>query len=191
VSARRGGRRGVLLLLTAPDWIRTAWWGLVKAHVGPGVEIAQAAIVQGGPQILLSRRRDLRGWELPGGNLEPGESAEQALVREVREETGLEVAIEARIGTYHRTGFLPHRMHLYRCRPIGGRLAPSDETPDVGFFPFDGLPERALLPWCRLPIADAIAWHPGDAPVERHEAQGLRAIATSARIDLSARLRGL
>ena len=56
MSARRGGRRGVLLLLTAPDWIRTAWWGLVKAHVGPGVEIAQAAIVQGGPQILLSRR---------------------------------------------------------------------------------------------------------------------------------------
>jgi 8-oxo-dGTP diphosphatase len=191
VSEPRSARRGLfLLLLTVPAWLKTAWWGLVSAQVGRRVEIVQAAVMRGESAILLSRRVDLRGWELPGGNVELGETGEEALRREVREETGLEVAIEGVVGSYHRTGFLPHRMRLYRCRAIGGALAPSDETPDVAYFDVAALPRHALLPWCRQPLADALAWRPNTPEVERHESQGLREILESARIDLTARLRG-
>jgi 8-oxo-dGTP pyrophosphatase MutT (NUDIX family) len=190
VSAPRSGRRGlVLLLLTAPAWIRTAWWGLVAARFGRRVEIVQAAVFAG-DTLLLSRRSDLRGWELPGGNFHPGETPEQAVLREVREETGMAIAIDGVVGVYHRRGFLPHRMTLYRCRAIGGVLAPSDETPEVAFFPTAAIPRRAVLPWCELPVEDALRFTPGQAPVERRETLGLRAILSAARIDLGARLRG-
>jgi 8-oxo-dGTP pyrophosphatase MutT (NUDIX family) len=180
------GRRLGLAAALAPHWIRTAWLGLFRAHVGRPVEIVQGAVLREG-EVLLTLRRDLRGWELPGGNLRPGEDPEDAARREVFEETGVEVALEGLSGTYHREGFLPHRARVYRCRPVGGAPTPSDETPRVAWWPVDALP-GALLPWCRTPLADALA--PRAKPVERRERQGLREILESARIDLRARWRG-
>ena len=57
-------------------------------------------------RILLARRtegRDLAGlWEFPGGKVDPGETPEQALVRELREELGIaSAAIERKLGTYY------------------------------------------------------------------------------------------
>lgn len=189
MSAPRSVRlRLSLLLRAAPAWARTAWAGFVGSRVGGRVEIVQAAVVRDG-SLLLARRGDLRGWELPGGNLEPGETDEQALSREVREETGLGVAVEGPVGVYRRTGFLPHCARVYRCRVVGGTLRPSDETPGVAWWRFDEIPADAL-PWCCLPIADAIRWRAGAPVCERHERQGIRAIVRAARIDLAARLRG-
>ena len=180
------GRRLVLAAALAPHWVRTAWLGLVGARVGSPVEIVQGVIVSEG-RVLLSVRRDLRGWELPGGNVHPGEGPEAAARREIVEETGVEVEVGALAGVYHRTGFLPHRARVYRCRPLSGALTPSVETPHVAWWPVDALPD-AILPWCRAPLADALA--AAAAPVERHERQGLREILESARIDLRARWRG-
>ena len=56
-------------------------------QIRPGV----AAVIFAGDRVLLQRRDDTGRWGLPGGAVEPGESVRQALVREVREETGLEV----------------------------------------------------------------------------------------------------
>jgi ADP-ribose pyrophosphatase YjhB (NUDIX family) len=182
----RALRRAALLASAVPDWLWTAWLGFFGARLGRRVEIVQAVILRG-DAVLLSVRRDLRGWEIPGGNVDPGESAEEALRREVLEETGVEVAIEALSGVYHRTGFLPHRARVYRCRAVAGALQPSDETPRVAWWPTSSLPAD-LLPWCRAPVADALA---GAAePAERTEHQGVRQILESARIDLAARLRG-
>ena len=86
----RGRRPSWLGLLGAvPAYAKLAWWGLVAprwTEIRPLVVLQ--AVVLGQRGVLLAVRNDLRGWELPGGHAKPGESAESALVRELREETG-------------------------------------------------------------------------------------------------------
>jgi 8-oxo-dGTP pyrophosphatase MutT (NUDIX family) len=175
------------LLGALPAYAETAWWGLV----GPRFEERPLRVVQAvvlGPEgLLLSVRSDLRGWELPGGNPHPGEPEEEALRREVREETGVEVEVLPRVGDYVRTGFRPHRARVYLCRPTGGRPTPSPETPCVAWHPPGALPET-LFPWYRAPIADALAGR--SEPVERHEHQGIGSVLAGMRIDLRMRWRG-
>jgi len=58
-------------------------------------------------QILLIKRATVpfKGyWALPGGRLDPGETVEQTVVREVKEETGLDVAVICKVGEYHERG---------------------------------------------------------------------------------------
>jgi ADP-ribose pyrophosphatase YjhB (NUDIX family) len=57
------------------------------------------AVIEDG-RVLLTQREDFPVWCLPGGGVDPGESLAQAAVREVREETGLEVELE-RAGVQH------------------------------------------------------------------------------------------
>jgi 8-oxo-dGTP pyrophosphatase MutT (NUDIX family) len=64
--------------------------------IRPGV----AAVIFDEGRVLLQRRDDTGRWGLPGGGVEPGESVRQALIREVREETGLEVEPLRLIGVY-------------------------------------------------------------------------------------------
>jgi ADP-ribose pyrophosphatase YjhB (NUDIX family) len=176
------------------DYCRTAWWGLLAPRVSESepLVIVQAVVLREGAggrtEVLLSMRADLFGWELPGGTPEPGEAAEATLLREVREETGLEVAIERHLGDWERTGFRPHTARVYRCREQAGRLAASNETPRIGWFAIDALPED-LFPWYRNPLEVARAAR-AEAVVVR-ERQGLRAIAAALRIDLVNRWRGL
>jgi len=63
------------------------------------------AIIEFPPQMILLIKRDtvpFKGyWALPGGRAEPSEAVEQTIVREVKEETGLDVAVVRKIGEYH------------------------------------------------------------------------------------------
>jgi ADP-ribose pyrophosphatase YjhB (NUDIX family) len=169
-------------------YARAAFEGLFRHRLGnrPPLVVYQGVVVDAG-QVLLALRSDVRGWELPGGNGNPGESGEEALRRELREETGLEVEVERRVGDYVRSGFWPHTARVYRCRLVGGTLRRSRETPDVRWFPLAGLP-AGLLPWYRQPLADALAGRP--EPVLRRERWGLREIAAAMAIDLRSRWRG-
>lgn len=176
------GARLLLLARILPDHARTAWWGLV-GHRRRGVRVVQGVVIDG-ERVLLTVRSDLHGWELPGGNTMPGESDTDALLREVEEETGLTVEIERLVGDYHRSGFLPHVARVYRCRPAGGRLRPSPETPRVRWWPLDALPST-LFPWYRGPLGDALA--PGGSAVSRHEHQGLAAVWAGLVTDLRMR----
>jgi 8-oxo-dGTP pyrophosphatase MutT (NUDIX family) len=142
------------------------------------------AVVRSERGVLLTVRRDLHGWELPGGNGRPGESPEAALAREVWEETGLEVAIERRVGDYVRTGFRPHTAAVFECRVSGGTLRPSLETPLVRWFDPAELPDT-LFPWYLAPLADAMARD--REPRVRREYQGLAAIWAGLSIDLRMR----
>jgi ADP-ribose pyrophosphatase YjhB (NUDIX family) len=129
-----------------------------------------SAIVRDGDgRILLQRRSDNGRWGLPGGSVEIGESVGEAIVREVREETGLDVKIERLIGVYsdpalqvvrYRNGDVVHYIStLLACRILGGSLRTCAETLDLRFFDPTGLPDD-LLPLHRIRIADALANRP-------------------------------
>jgi 8-oxo-dGTP pyrophosphatase MutT (NUDIX family) len=174
------------LLLRAPlDWLGVAAFGArPPAHdARPLVQ----GVIAGEAGVLLALRRELRGWELPGGRAEPGEDERAALVREIREETGLAVEAGELVGEYRRRGFAAHRARVYRCRVRGGALRPSADTPAVAWFDPHALPDT-LFPWFLGPLRDALG--PGPFPVERDERLGPAAIAAGLRIDLCARLRG-
>ncbi len=169
-----------------PSYAKIAWWGAVRPHLhprGPALVVHQAVILSE-RGVLLTVRSDLRGWELPGGHADPAETGEEALRREVLEETGVEVAVERLVGDYERTGFLPHTARVYRCRPVGGAPRPSLETPVVRWFPPEAPPDT-LFPWYRGPLADALADLP--EPVTRRERQGFGAVLAGMRIDLRMR----
>ena len=176
-----GNARIARLLRLFPEHMRTLRQGLQGPPDAPGGErvVVQAAIF-GAEGVLLAVRRTPRGWEFPGGHLAPGEAEAAGLLREVREETGLEVAAERFIGEYRRTGFWPHRARVWRCRPVGGALRPSAETQKLRWWN-PAAPPATLLPWHRGPLADALA-NPPEAR-SRIERQGLRAILASLVID--------
>lgn len=169
-----------------PHYLELAWWGLVSPRLRErGELVVVQAVVRQGSQVLLAVRRELRGWELPGGTRRSGERDEDALRREVQEETGLRVAVEGRVGEYRRSGFRPHLALVFRCRVEGGELRASAEAPRVAWFEIGELP-RTLFPWYRQPLADALA--AGAEPQRRSERQGLRAILAGGWIDLRMRL---
>ena len=144
------------------------------------------AVVLDGDRVLFARRDTLRGFELPGGNLRAGESPERGLAREVREETGLDVDVRHRVGTYTRTGFFAHRAEVFLCAVRGGALRPSRETPELRWFPGHA-PPSDLFRWFRGPLEDALA---GARDAEREEHQGIGAIWHGLRIDVQSRWRG-
>ena len=159
----------------------------IKAGLASVEEVMGGRFGDPDKPLLLSVRSDVHGWELPGGQLDPGEAVEDALVREVWEETGYHVEIDRRVGDYVRSGFRPHRAIVYACRVRAGERRTSKETIEVEWFDCERLP-ATLFPWYHAPLADALA--DADSPVTRHEYQGLRAIWAGLRIDLAMRTSG-
>src|SRR5438105_11293805 len=92
-----------------------------------------ALIFNNQKQILLGHRRDIDWWNLPGGGMEAGETVEEAVGREVREETGLEVEVEQLVGVYSKPQ--KHEIVLaFRCRVIGGILQATEEIRESRYF---------------------------------------------------------
>ncbi|WUS98201.1 NUDIX hydrolase [Streptomyces sp. NBC_00708] len=94
-----------------------------------------AAIVARDARVLLVQRRVTEGdlsWQFPAGKIEPGETPEEAAVRETQEETGLRVAPQKSLG--HRVHPLTGReIHYIACRPVGGEatVASAGEVADT------------------------------------------------------------
>ena len=130
--------------------------GMFKQETGPATPKidVRAAVVSDNKILLVKERGD--GWTLPGGWVDPGESASEAAVRETREESGYDVSAVKLIAIYDRDrqGHPPCPFHVYKviflCTLMGGSAKTSLETEAASFFREDELPalseSRVLLP---------------------------------------------
>ncbi len=119
---------------------------------------AFAIILDDQGRVLLSHRRDMDAWNLPGGGMEPGELPDEAAIRETREETGLEVAVERLVGVYGKPSG-DELAFAFACLVIGGALTLTDESDDNRYFSPEALP-RNTIPRHVERIRDALAGGP-------------------------------
>lgn len=91
-------------------------------------------------QVLLTQRRDVPVWVLPGGGIEANEPPETAIVREILEETGFHVKVVRKSGFYLPVNRLARPTLLYECEILSGSPTLSSETRAVRFFLYDKLP---------------------------------------------------
>jgi 8-oxo-dGTP diphosphatase len=139
-----------------------------------------ATIVNERGEVLLCHRRDVDLWNAPGGRVEAGESPWEAVVREIREETG----VEAEVVRLASVSWKPGRTEIlfqFVCRIIAGQLSLSDECDAFAYFPLDNLPEplgpafRArLLEWSQNPDETALITDEGPSTRELLERGLLR-----------------
>jgi ADP-ribose pyrophosphatase YjhB (NUDIX family) len=142
-------RRIAAEMLAHPDALDArALEGLFANEVGqatPKLDV-RGAVFRGDEILLVQEARD-RGWSLPGGWADVGESPSEAVEREVREESGFVTRAVKLIGLYERDrhGYPPHPWHIWKAvflcelldtprRPLGV------ETTDARFFARDELP---------------------------------------------------
>jgi 8-oxo-dGTP diphosphatase len=142
---------------------------------GPKLTVDAVWIAQGDVLLVLRGRPPFRGrWALPGGFVEPDESVPDAVVRELREETGLEARPVEVVGVYSEPGRDPRgpnasvafRMRGRRGTPIGG-----DDAAGARWWPLSGLPTLAF------DHAEIVA----DARAGLKRSSGLRSIGRASR----------
>lgn len=134
------------------EWLRSVGEG-VAGYVTPKVAVG-AVVGNDRRQLLLVKRADSGVWLYPTGWADVGYSASEVVVKEVKEETGIDVEPLRLIAVLDglRLGFtqVPLYSLVFHCRPLGGELrAHPLECADVGWF------EEDRLPW---PLAGAERW---------------------------------
>lgn len=138
-------------------------WADDPGYITPRVGVGAAIFDDQGRILLLKRSESTRErplWGIPVGWSEVGETAAQGIVREVREETTLEVRVDRLLGVHDCRGplMLHHAYSLtFLCTVLSGVLTPTAEAPIGGYFGRDELPE--LLPHHVPMVADAFAAH--------------------------------
>ena len=118
---------------------------------------AFAVICDDQDRVLLCLRRDMDWWNLPGGGVDAGEMPNEAVLREVREETGLEVEIERLSGVYGKVD-KDELIFTFVCRITGGALVLTKESRQTAYFQIDSLPANTLPKHVER-IHDALAGH--------------------------------
>jgi 8-oxo-dGTP diphosphatase len=98
--------------------------------------VSAATIVLNDKNEILLIRGPRRGWEMPGGQVEEGESLKDAAIRETKEESGIDIEITKFCGIFQNvSGSICNTLFL--GTPIGGELATSAESLEVGYFPIE------------------------------------------------------
>ncbi len=119
------------------------------------IPASSAIITDHERKILLQQRADSHLWALPGGTMEIGESIEENIRREVKEETGLDITIERLLGVYsdpshviaYDDGEVRQEFSVcFICRIIGGQLKISEESTDIQFFEVNELASLQIHP---------------------------------------------
>jgi ADP-ribose pyrophosphatase YjhB (NUDIX family) len=130
------------------------------------VPAVTAFVVNDRGEVLLERRSDNGRWGMPGGVQEIGESITDTVVREVREETGIDVEVTGLVGIYtdpgHVIAFSDGEVRqefslCFRARPVGGNLTASSESHEVRWVPSGDLDSVDASESTRRRIYDALA----------------------------------
>ncbi|GGT71598.1 NUDIX hydrolase [Streptomyces lateritius] len=115
----------------------------LHSNAQPERRVAGAVVVHEG-RVLLVRRRVAEGqlsWQFPAGKVEPGESCEEAAVRETKEEAGLDVVAVVRLG--ERVHPITGRQVSYTaCEVVGGtaHVADADEVAEIAWVTLAEIP---------------------------------------------------
>lgn len=127
--------------------------------VKPRPVVSVGAVVWRGDEVLLIRRAraPFEGqWSIPGGKVEFGETLEDALVREVREETGAQIALTGLIGVYQSIEPDTHFVMVDWCADwISGEPEAADDALEACFVPFDEALGRIAWDTTRTALHDA------------------------------------
>ncbi len=134
------------------EWLATVGQG-VAGYVTPKCAVA-AAVANDNGEILLTQRADSGWWLYPVGWADVGYSPSEVAIKEVQEETGIDIEVVSLISVIDgfRMGFSRQALYsiVFYCRAIGGELRGHPlETSAVGFFGRDQLPQ---------PLAGAHRW---------------------------------
>ena len=100
-----------------------------------------AIIFDSDKKILLCHRRDYDLWNLPGGTLEAGETVEQGIIWEVKEETGLDVVVEKLVGVYAKKE-KNEVVFSFLCRVVSGDFILNSEADKIEYFDFESIPKN-------------------------------------------------
>ena len=94
-------------------------------------------------RVLLCHRRDLDVWNLPGGGLESGELPTEAVLREVKEETGLKVVVDRLVGVYGKAD-KDELVFAFLCSIEGGQLSATAESSECRYFKIEQIPSNTV-----------------------------------------------
>lgn len=109
---------------------------------------AAIGILFRGDEVLLVLRRDLPVWVLPGGGIDSPETPEEAVVREVHEETGLSVTIRRKVGLWLPVNKLTSPAFVFECAltsELPEKLLPQAESAEVRFWKLSQLPKSLFF----------------------------------------------
>lgn len=128
------------------------YWQKIREKIGHDKLIvtgSSAAILDNSNRVLLQKRADKNCWGFPGGLAELEESFTETAVREVKEETGLDVQVDELIGIYSKYSHefangdkIQPVVAFFKCTKVGGEFyCDKKETLDLQYFAFDEKPE--------------------------------------------------
>ncbi|MBU3887323.1 NUDIX domain-containing protein [Methylosinus sporium] len=153
--------------MSEPGWrtlLTTRLVVLAATVIRPMTLGVRGLVVDAERRVLLVRHTYISGYYLPGGGVEPGETLEQALARELAEEGNIELEEPAELRGVYLNRRISKRDHVAffvaRAFRQSAPRGPDHEIAEAGFFPLDALPESAT-PATRARIAEVF----GGAPV--------------------------
>jgi 8-oxo-dGTP pyrophosphatase MutT (NUDIX family) len=141
---------------------RTDYYHDPNAPTPNSIVVAVTAFVQDEQgRLLMIHRTDNERWAIPGGAQDVGETIATTVVREVKEETGIDVKVTGLIGIYtdpghviaYDDGEVRQQFSIcFRAHPLGGQPTTSSESKEVRWVDRDQLPDLNIHPAIRLRI---------------------------------------
>ncbi|MBD8069857.1 NUDIX hydrolase [Bacillus sp. PS06] len=110
--------------------------GTQNSYSPPKHIVSAATIVINEQNEILLIKGPRRGWEMPGGQVEEGESIKDAAIRETKEESGIDIEVVKFCGIFQNVESSICNT-LFLAKPVGGKLMTSPESLEVGFYPLE------------------------------------------------------